>query len=134
MRLAPVAVFASLALLAAAGAAQAQDLQLSCRGPALVMPDETTAPLDVQLTVQGGFSDTSAVAYAWGRPETPVTMSLKGIMGETLQFHGIASGKDGAVMVADASLNRQTLALVLKVRRLGDAAEDITLETTCARG
>ena len=133
MRIASIALLASLAALAA-GAAQAQETRLSCKGTALVMPDETNAPLDVQLTVQGGLEAPVSVAYAWARPEPSVAMPLQGLMGDKLMFHATAPTQDGAVLVADASLNRQTLALVLKVRRVGDQPQDVTLETTCLKG
>jgi hypothetical protein len=130
MRL-PLAVAAALALTATA--AHAADT-LTCRGDLLVMPDKAASPMDVTLTVEGGMEAPSTVTYAWARPESPVAMDLKGLSGDTLQFHGIAPAKDGAVTVADAQLNRATLALVLKVRRLGEAGEELTLETTCQRG
>jgi hypothetical protein len=133
MRTPTAAVLAALAALAA-GAAQAQDSQLSCKGVALVMPDETNAPLDVRLTVKGGLDAPESVAYAWARPEPSVAMPLAGLLGDKLMFHASAPTKDGAVLVADATLNRQTLALVLKVRRVGDQAQDVTLETTCQKG
>ena len=120
----------------AAGAAHAADAQLSCKGQALIMPDAATTPLDVRLTIQGGLEAPSTVTYAWGRPEAPVPMDLRGLLGDTLSFHGMApaSGGDG-MLVADAQLNRNTLALVLKVRRLGAASpEDVSFETTCQRG
>lgn len=119
------------ALLAfAAGAAHAADSTLSCKGDALVMPDETKAPLELQLTVNGGLQGPTGLSYAWGRPEAPVPLSLKGLLGDTLEFHGMTAASDG-VLVADARLNRNTLALELKVRRLGASEEDITLQTTC---
>lgn len=128
--------FLALAALAAAafaaGGAQAADV-LSCKGDALVMPDQTNTPVDVQLTVEGGLAAPGAITYAWQRPEPPVPMNLQGLSGETLSFHGLTAAQDGGVLVADAQLNRTTLALVLKVRRLGEKDENITLETSCQR-
>jgi hypothetical protein len=135
MRLALTLLFTAAAALAA-GAAQAADAQLSCRGEALMMPEEASKPLDVTVTVRGGLEAPGAVTYAWALPEASVAMDLKGLSGDTLSFHGIAPATDGeGVFVADAQLNRATLALVLKVRRLGGAGtEDVTFETTCRRG
>lgn len=120
---------AALALVA--GAAQAADSRLSCKGDALVMPDQSSAPLEVTLTLAGGLQGPTGVTYAWQRPEAPVPLALKGLLGDVLEFHGMAAAKEGGVLIADARLNRNTLALSLKVRRLGSAEEDITLETTC---
>lgn len=127
-----LALAAAATVALAAGAAQAADV-LSCKGDALIMPDQTNAPVEVQLTVEGGLAAPGAITYAWQRPEPPVPMELKGLSGETLSFHGLTAVKDGGVLVADAQLNRTTLALVLKVRRLGGQDEDITLETSCQR-
>jgi hypothetical protein len=130
MRLVPLTACAA-AFALAAGAAHAADSQLSCKGDALVMPDQSTAPLEVQLTIAGGLSGPTGITYAWRRPEAPVPLALKGLVGDTLEFHGMTMAQEGGVLVADARLNRNTLALVLKVRRIGGSEEDITLETTC---
>lgn len=127
-----LALAAAAALALAAGGAEAADL-LSCKGDALVMPDQTNTPVELQLTVEGGLTAPGGVTYAWQRPEPPVAMTLQGLSGDTLSFHGLSAVKDGGVMVADAQLNRTTLALVLKVRRLGGQDEAITLETSCQR-
>src|SRR5438270_11629234 len=127
MRLLPI--LGGLAAIAlTAGAAQAADSQLSCKGDGRVMPAEESAPLDVQVTIAGGLQGPTGVTYLWARPETPVAMSLKGLIGDTLSFHGMAPD-GGGVLVADVQLNRTTLALTMKVRRLGSSEEDITLET-----
>ena len=118
------------ALALAAGAAHAADSQLTCKGDARVMPADEMAPLDVQITIAGGLQGPTGVTYAWARPETPVAMSLKGLLGDTLLFHGIAQD-GGGMLVADVELNRTTLALSMKVRRLGSGDEDITLQTVC---
>jgi len=131
MRSTSTILAAAAAFALAAGAAHAADSQLSCKGDALVMPDQSTAPLDVQLTVAGGVQGPTGLTYAWQRPEAPVPLALKGLLGDVLEFHGMVPATEGGVLVADARLNRNTLALVLKVRRLGSSAEDITLETTC---
>lgn len=114
----------------AAGAAHAADSQLSCKGDARVMPADESAPLDVQVTIAGGLEGPTGVTYVWARPESPVAMNLKGLIGETLLFHGMAQDA-GGVLVADVELNRTTLALSMKVRRLGSTEEDITLQTVC---
>jgi hypothetical protein len=132
-------ILLALALAAPLGlgalSAQAGDAVLSCHGAAQLMSAQSRAPLDVKLTVQGGLEAPGAITYAWTRPEPSVPMTLKALSGDTLQFHGIAMEDDGAVLVADAQLNRATLGLLLKVRKVGGAApEDILLEGACRRG
>lgn len=120
------------AVLLAAGAAQAADTQLMCRGEAMIRPTDSKAPLDVKLTVQGGLEAPTVATYAWPRSSEPVAMSLKGLNGDTLSFHGMAAAREGGVTVADAKLNRANLALTLNVRRMGAPdAEEVVLETSC---
>lgn len=126
-----LAIGLAAASVLAAGAAEAGDSRLSCTGDAKVMPDQSSAPIEVQLTVQGGLEGPTGVTYAWPRAEGSVPLTLKGLIGDTLQFHGMGMDKDGSVLVADAQLNRTTLALAFKVRRLGASEEDVTLETVC---
>lgn len=131
MRLSLAFACAAAALLAS-GAAQAGETVLMCKGEALVLPKQTKAPVDVKLKVDGGLEGPTTITYAWQRPGEPVPMTLKGLSGDTLSFHGAAPAKEGGVTVADARLNRSTLALQLNVKRIGGPeAEDVTLETSC---
>lgn len=115
-----------------AGTAQAGDTLLMCRGDATILPRQSKAPLDVRLTVEGGLEGPTAATYAWQRPHEPIPMDLKGLSGDTLSFHGVAPAKQGGVTVADAKLNRTTLALSLNVKRIGaEDGEEVTLETRC---
>ena len=128
-----LALAAAAAAVLAAGAAQAADT-LSCRGQAQVMPDQSTTPIELQLIVDGGLEAPTTITYAWARPEAPVPMALQGLSGDVLSFHGLAPSSAGdGVLVADVRLNRVTLALELKVRRMGGNDEDITLTSSCRK-
>jgi hypothetical protein len=127
-----LAVVAAAAL--AGGAAQAADTQLMCKGEAVILPNTAKAPMDVKLTIEGGLEAPSTVTYAWQRADAPIPMSLKGLLGNTLTFHGMQPGKDPAegVVVADARLDRTTLALSMTVKHVGAPnAEEVNLESNC---
>jgi len=122
------------AALLAASAAQAADTQLMCKAEALVMPAQSKVPVDLKLTVAGGIEGPSGVTYAWSRPEA-VPLELKGLLGDTLKFHGMTTDKTGGVLVADADLNRNTLALKLKVKRVGGQGDEaVNVEGACSPG
>lgn len=125
-------VVAAFATIAVASPASAADSQLACAGDILALPNPTPTPVSLALTVEGGLGAPGALIYAWSRPELSVPLELKALSGDTLSFHGLTSRPDGAVVVADAQLNRSTLALVLKIRQLGgQGAQEVTLQTAC---
>lgn len=127
-RLLVSALFVSMA----AGAAQAADERFTCEGQAEVPPGPA-ASLTATLTVEGGLMAPTGATYAWDRPEAPVPTKLTGLLGDTLQFHGMAPGA-GGVGVADIALDRKTLALTLKTKIVGGAGQAVTLQTTCRPG